>query len=58
MKRIMPCKFSKCEFLLDHVAFAGHVVSKDDIKVDPKKIEEIIERPRSTMVTEVRSFCV
>ena len=38
------------------MAFAGHVVSKDDIKVDPKKIEEIIERPRSTMVTEVRSF--
>ena len=34
----------------------GHVVSKDGIKVDPKKIEAITEWPRPTTVTEVRSF--
>ncbi|XP_070010114.1 uncharacterized protein [Nicotiana sylvestris] len=32
--------FSKCEFWLDSVAFLGHVVSNEGIKVDPKKIEE------------------
>ena len=34
-------KFSKYEFWLDQVAFLGHVVSKDGIQVDPKKIEVI-----------------
>ena len=38
------------------MAFLGHVVSKDDIQVDPKKIEAIIDWPRPTTVTEVRSF--
>ena len=31
-------KFSKCEFWLDSVAFLGHVVSKDGISVDMKKV--------------------
>ena len=49
-------KFLKCEFWLEEVAFLGHVVSKKGIQVDPKKIEAIIEWPRPTIVTEVRSF--
>ena len=44
------------KFWLDQVVFLGHVVSKDDIQVDPKKIEAVIDWPRSTTVTEVRSF--
>ena len=36
----------------DQVAFLGHVVSKDGIQVDPKKIEAIIEWPRPTTVIE------
>ena len=49
-------KFSKCEFWLDQVAFLGHVVSRDSIQVDSKKIEAIVEWPRPTTVIEVRSF--
>ena len=49
-------KFSKCEFWLDQVAFLGHMVSKDGIQVDPKKIKAILEWPRPTTVTEVRYF--
>ena len=49
-------KFSKCEFWLEHMTFLGHVVSKDGIQVDPKKIEAIIRWLRSTTVIEVRSF--
>ena len=41
---------------LDRVAFLGHEISKDGIQVDPKKIEAIIEWPKPTTVTEVRSF--
>ena len=52
----MYAKFSKCEFWLNQVAFLCHVVSKDGIQVDPKKIEAVIDWPRPTTVTEVRSF--
>ena len=34
-------KFSKYEFWLSSVSFLGHVVSKDGISVDPKKIEAV-----------------
>ena len=49
-------KFSKCEFWLEKVAFLGHVVSKDGIQVDPKKIEAVADWPRPTTVIEIRSF--
>ncbi|WRX09990.1 Reverse transcriptase domain - like 10 [Theobroma cacao] len=49
-------KFSKCEFWLESVAFLGHVVSKDGIQVDSKKIEAVEKWPRPTSVTEIRSF--
>ncbi|XP_070018160.1 uncharacterized protein [Nicotiana sylvestris] len=49
-------KFSKCEFWLESVAFLGHVVSGEGIKVDPKKIEAVQSWPRPTSVTEIKSF--
>ena len=49
-------KFSKCEFWLDSVSFLGHVVSKDEVMVDPSKIEAVKNWVRPTNVTEVRSF--
>ena len=49
-------KFSKYEFWLNQVAFLGHMVSKEGIQVDPKKIEAVAEWPRPTTVTEIRSF--
>ena len=35
-------KLSKCEFWKDKVAFLGHVISKEGIFVDPKKIEAVV----------------
>ena len=35
-------KFNKCEFWLDQVVFLGHIVSGKGIKVDPKKIEAVL----------------
>ena len=49
-------KFSKCEFWLSSVSFLGHVVSKDGISVDPKKIEVVRDWDRSTTVTKIRSL--
>ena len=41
---------------LDQVAFLGHIVSADGIKVDPAKVEAIIDWTRPSIVTAVRSF--
>ncbi|GJY22668.1 RNA-directed DNA polymerase, eukaryota, reverse transcriptase zinc-binding domain protein [Tanacetum coccineum] len=50
-------KFSKCEFWLQRVAFLGHIVSADDIIMDPSKVEAITKWPRTTTtITEVRTF--
>jgi hypothetical protein len=49
-------KFSKCEFWLDKVIFLRHVVSKDGISVDPKKVEAIVNWEIPTSVHEIRSF--
>jgi hypothetical protein len=49
-------KFSKCEFWLDKIIFLGHVVSKDGISVDPKKVEVVVNWERPTNAHEIRSF--
>ncbi|XP_051132893.1 uncharacterized mitochondrial protein AtMg00860-like [Andrographis paniculata] len=49
-------KLSKCEFLLNEVAFLGHVISRDDVSVDPSKVSAIENWPRQKMQTEIRSF--
>ena len=42
-KERLYAKLSKCEFWLKEVSFLGHIVSKEGIRVDPKKIEVVIE---------------
>ena len=49
-------KLSKCEFWLNEVSFLGHIVSKEGIRVDPKKIEVVVEWNPPRSVTKVRSF--
>ena len=49
-------KLSKCEFWLREVSFLRHIVSKEGIKVDPKKVEVIIEWKPLRNFIEVRSF--
>jgi hypothetical protein len=49
-------KFSKCEFWLEKISFLRHVISREGITVDPKKIEAVANRERPTNVHEIRSF--
>src|SRR5262249_34828909 len=35
-------KYFECEFWLESIAFLGHVISRDGIQVDPRKIEAVI----------------
>ena len=45
-----------CEFWKNEVSFLGHIVSKEGIREDPKKIEVVVEWKPPINVTEVRSF--
>ena len=55
-KEQLYMKLSKCEFWLNEVFFLGHLVSEEGIRVDPRKIEVIIEWKLPRNVTEVCYF--
>ncbi|XP_070005462.1 uncharacterized protein [Nicotiana sylvestris] len=40
----------------DSLAFLGHAISSEGIKVDPKKIESVQSWPHPTLAIEIRSF--
>ncbi|KAF3626368.1 putative ribonuclease H protein-like [Capsicum annuum] len=49
-------KFSKCEFWLISVAFLGHIIFGDGIRVDPQKTEAVRNWPRPVSPSDIRSF--
>jgi len=49
-------KLQKCEFWFEKVVFLGHVVTKEGIKVDPRKVKAITEWSRPTNITEITGF--
>ena len=49
-------KLSKCDFWLKEVSFLGHIVSAEGVRVDPTKIEAVVNWKPPRNVTEVRSF--
>ena len=55
-KERLYAKLSKCEFWLRQVSFLGHIVSKEGIQVDTKKVEMIIEWKQTRNVTKGHSF--
>ena len=49
-------KLNKCSFFQTKVHYLGHVVSKEGVAVDPKKIRVIMEWVAPKSVDEVRYF--
>lgn len=49
-------KESKCEWNRTEVTFLGHLVGADGIRMDPKKVEVILQWARPTTQSELRSF--
>ena len=52
----LKLKPSKCEFFKDRISYLGHIVSKDGVETDPKKIQVIIDGPVPKTVYDMRSF--
>ena len=46
----------KCRFHQEEVDFLGHIVGRNGIRIDPRKIAVVKEWPRPTNVTEVQLF--
>ena len=49
-------KLRKCDFWLKEVSFLSHIVSAEGIRIDPAKIEAMVNWKPLRSVTEVRSF--
>jgi hypothetical protein len=49
-------KLKKCEFWMEKVSFLGHVISKDGVVVDPRKIEAVVNWGWPTNIHEICSF--
>ena len=55
-KERLYAKFSKCEFWTEEIQFLGHIINREGIRVDPSKIEAILNWEQPKTPTEVRSF--
>jgi hypothetical protein len=49
-------KFSKCEFGKTSLAYLGHIVGGGQLKIDPSKIDVIVNWPEPKSLTKVRRF--
>ena len=49
-------KLSKCDFNMPQVLYLGHVVSRDGLQVDPKKVATVKDWPVPKDIHELRCF--
>ena len=47
---------SKCEFGKTSLVYLGYIVGGGELKIDPSKVEVIVNWPKPNNVTDVRSF--
>ena len=52
----LKLKPSKCELFRKEIAYLGHIINKDGLKTDPKKIEAVKNWPIPIYLTDVRGF--
>ena len=49
-------KLSKCEFWISEVLFMGHIINRDGLAVDPKKVVDILDQKEPRDVCGIKSF--
>ena len=46
----------KCKYKLQEIPYIGHVLSKDGLKPDPRKVQAITEMPEPENTTDLLRF--
>jgi hypothetical protein len=49
-------KKEKCDFASAEIMFLGHLVSVDQVRMDPMKVQAIVEWAAPATVSDLRSF--
>ena len=49
-------KKEKCSFCVPEVEYLGHIISAAGLKPSPNKVRAIVEAPRPTKISELKSF--
>jgi len=52
----LVAKRNKCAIGIPHVEYLGHVISKEGVATDPKKIQAITDWPKPQNVRQLRGF--
>ena len=47
---------SRCQVAVNELIFLGHIISRDGIKADPKKVHTISNLPQPTNKTQLQTF--
>ena len=55
-KYTLYVKIEKCEFAKQEIKFLGHLVSKNQVRMDPKKVQVIVDWQTPRHVKDLRSF--
>ena len=55
-KYTLYVKMEKCEFAQQEIKFLGHLVSKNQVRMDPKKLQAIVDWKERRHVKDLRSF--
>ncbi len=55
-KYSLKLKLSKCQFCPKELEYLGHVITRDGLKPDSKKVEAMAKFPQPTDVSELRRF--
>jgi hypothetical protein len=60
LQRLRDCqlyaKLSKCEFWINEVLFLGHIINRDGLAMDPKKVATILDWKAPKYVRGIKSF--
>jgi hypothetical protein len=54
--RLLYAKLRKCEFWISEVLFLGHIINRDGLVVDPKKVADILDWKASRDVRGIKNF--
>src|ERR1700749_2529932 len=49
-------KLSKCDFFKEEISFLGHVINRAGVKMEPSKVDAVMQWAQPKNVHEVRSF--